>query len=55
MRKYENDSELKIPSWYLKLPEWVLNVIIAVCDMTNKIFHRKQNSKLENCSTKFNI
>lgn len=30
MRAYENDKEIKIPNWYLRLPQGVINKIADV-------------------------
>jgi len=53
MRAYENDTELKIPSWYMKLPMWVLNMWIASENFVSIVFCRKRKSKLDTCKTKF--
>ena len=48
MRAYEKDTELKIPKWYLKLPQCVLNRISDVCIALSHILSRKRIDKSSN-------
>ena len=40
MRVYENDTDIKIPNWYLKLPQWLLNGISDLGLWINRVFVR---------------
>lgn len=42
MRAYENDREVKIPKWYLKLPQNVLNKISDIGIVLNGLLTRKK-------------
>ena len=46
MRVQEKDTELKIPSWYLKLPQGVLNVISDICIALSHLFVAKKESQV---------
>jgi len=50
MRVYENDTDIKIPNWYLKLPQWLLNVISDFGLWINRVFvrPRKESKKKTN-------
>ena len=48
MRTYEKDTELKIPSWYLKLPQSVLNRISDMCIAISHILPQKKVKKSSN-------
>ncbi len=47
MRTYEKDTEIKIPNWYLKLPQKVINRISDIGLAINRLLPqtRKKNSK----------
>lgn len=51
MRVHEKDTELKIPGWYLKLPQSVINRISDICVEISHFFNRKKIRN--NCNTKF--
>ena len=40
MRVYENDTDIKIPNLYLKLPQWLLNGISDLGLWINRVFVR---------------
>ena len=48
MRVHEKDTELKIPGWYLKLPQRVLNVISDMCITLSHLLSRKKKVKSAN-------
>lgn len=48
MRVQEKDTELKIPNWYLKLPQGLLNVISDVCIALSHLLSRKKKEKSTN-------
>lgn len=50
MRVYEKDTELKIPVWYLKFPQGMLNRISDICIALSHILSRKR--KEESTKTK---
>jgi len=51
MRVHEKDTELKIPTWYLKLPQGVINFISDMCVAISHFLNRKKSRK--NSNTKF--
>lgn len=54
MRVHEKDTELKIPNWYLKLPQNVINRISDMCIMLSHLLTRRKEKKNTNCrSIKF--
>ncbi len=48
MRVYEKDTELKIPKWYLRLPQCMINIISDICIALSHIFSRKKEDKSSN-------
>ena len=48
MRVYEKDTELKIPNWYLKLPQRLINHISDMCIALSHVFSRKKKEKSTN-------
>lgn len=48
MRTYEKDTELKIPKWYLKLPQNILNRISDICIALSHILSWKKTNKSSN-------
>ena len=48
MRAYEKDTELKIPNWYLKLPQSLLNCISNICIVLSHVLSRKKKEKSTN-------
>lgn len=54
MRVQEKDIELKIPNWYLKLPQSVINHISDMCIALSHLLTRRKERKNTNCrSVKF--
>lgn len=54
MRIQENDTDIKIPNWYLKLPQKVLDFISDAGIFLNGIIVRKKkSSKTVNTHTQF--
>lgn len=51
MRVYEKDTELKIPNWYLKLPQKILNRVSDI----GIILSRKMSRKKIKITNKRNI
>ena len=51
MRVHEKDTELKIPTWYLKLPQGVINFISDMCVAISHFLNRKKSRN--NSNTKF--
>ena len=52
MRIYENDKDIKIPNWYLKLPQKILNRMSDIAMGFSHLITRKKNI---NHSNKNNI
>ena len=48
MRVYENDRAIKIPNWYLKLPQKVLNCISDIAIFISHLVTREHNIKRTN-------
>ena len=48
MSVYEKDTEIKIPKWYLKLPQKTLNRISDISIMLSHLFTRKHDIKRTN-------
>ena len=42
MRAYEDDREVKIPNWYMKLPQGVLNFISDAGLVFNRLITRRK-------------
>lgn len=54
MRAHEKDTELKIPNWYLKLPQNVINRISDMCVAISHFLNRKKTRhNTNNSNTKF--
>ena len=54
MRVHEKDTELKIPNWYMKLPQSVLNRISDMCVALSHFLNRKNTrDESSNMKTKF--
>lgn len=45
MRVYENDTDIKIPNWYLKLPQELLNAISDLGLWINRVFVRSRKER----------
>jgi len=48
MQVHEKDTELKIPNWYLRLPQNVLNRISDMCIALSHILSRKKHLRSTN-------
>ena len=48
MRIYEKNMELKIPNWYLKLPQSLINRISDMSIALSHIFSRNEKEKSTN-------
>ena len=44
----EKDTELKIPKWYLKLPQNMINLISDMCIALSHVLSRKKKIKTTN-------
>ena len=53
MRVHEKDTELKIPNWYLKLPQSIINHISDICFTLSRLSIRKKKRNNTNSSVKF--
>ena len=53
MRVYENDNELKIPKWYLKLPMFILQWIGDMGIVLSAALSRKRISRTNKRNIKF--
>ena len=42
MRTYEDDREIKIPNWYIKLPQCVLNFVSDAGLVLNRMLTRRK-------------
>lgn len=42
VKAYENDTEVKIPDWYLKLPQKLINRISDIGIVLNNVLTRKK-------------
>lgn len=53
---YENDTEVKIPNWYLKLPQKLINKISDIGIILNNILMRKKKiDRTNKRNIKFNL
>lgn len=56
MGTYENDTEVKIPNWYLKLPQKLINKISDIGIILNNILMRKKKiDRTNKRNIKFNL
>lgn len=56
VRIYENDTEVKIPDWYLKLPQKLINIISDIGIVLNSILMRKKKiDRTNKRNIKFNL
>lgn len=56
MKAYENDTEVKIPDWYLKLPQKLINKISDIGIILNNILMRKKKiDRTNKRNIKFNL
>ena len=51
MRTYEKDTEIKIPNWYLKLPQKTINRVSDVCLALNRLLPQPRRKKSANKTT----
>ena len=55
MRVYENDTEMKIPAWYFKLPQKTLNRISDLGIILSRKMSRKKIDRTNKRNIKFNL
>ncbi len=55
MRVYENDTDIKIPNWYLKLPQGLLNGISDFGLWINRVFVRPRRGSKKKISNGRNV
>ena len=55
MRTYEKDTEVKIPKWYLKLPQKTINRISDVCVAINRMLPQPRKKHTKETSSKRNV
>ena len=55
MRTYEKDTEIKIPNWYLKLPQKTLNHISDICLAINRLLPQIRKKSKKKTTTKRNV
>lgn len=48
MRVYEKDTEIKIPNWYLKLPQKILNCVSDAGIVLSHLLTRNKRIKQKN-------
>ena len=49
MRVHEKDTELKIPNWYLKLPQSIINCISDLCIVLSHLLTKRKVRKDTDC------
>lgn len=55
MRTYEKDTEVKIPNWYLKLPQRTINRISDICFAINRLLPQPRRKKTKSKTTRRNV
>ena len=55
MRTYEKDTEIKIPNWYLKLPQKTLNNISDIGLAINRLLPQIRKKSKKKTTTKRNV
>lgn len=55
MRVYENDTEMKIPAWYFKLPQKTLSRISDLGIILSRKMSRKKIDRTNKRNIKFNL
>lgn len=53
MKAYEKDTDVKIPNWYLKLPQTLLNLISKIGLNLNRLLLRPRKKTNTNRNIKF--
>lgn len=55
MRTYEKDTEIRIPNWYLKLPQKTLNFISNMGLAINRLLPQSRKRKTKRTKGKRNV
>lgn len=55
MRTYEKDTEVKIPNWYLKLPQKTINRISDIGLAINRLLPQPRRKKTKSKTTRRNV
>lgn len=55
MRTYEKDTEVKIPNWYLKLPQKTINRISDIGLAINRLLPKPHRKKPKSKTTRRNV
>jgi hypothetical protein len=55
MRTYEKDTEIKIPSWYLKLPQKTINRISDIGLAINHLLPQPRKKRIKKTTSKRNV
>ena len=55
MRAYEKDTEIKIPNWYLKLPQKTINRISDIGLAINRLLPQSRKKRTKNTTGKRNV
>lgn len=55
MRIYEKDTEVKIPNWYLKLPQKTINRISDICLAINRLLPQPHKKKTKRKKERRNV
>lgn len=55
MRTYEKDTDIKIPNWYFKLPQKVLDCICDVGLAINRLLPQSRKRDTSETSNKRNV
>ena len=55
MRTYEKDTEIKIPNWYLKLPQKTINRIIDIGLAINRLLPQMRKKSTKKTTAKRNV
>lgn len=50
MRVHEKDTELKIPKWYLKLPQGIINCVSDICVSLSHFLNRNKTRENSDCN-----
>lgn len=55
MRTYEKDTDIKIPNWYFKLPQKVLDCICDIGLSINRLLPQPHKKKTKKTAIKRNV
>lgn len=55
MRTYEKDTEIKIPNWYLKLPQKIINRISDIGLTINRLLPQPRKKSTKKITNKRNV